>query len=209
MRESHSALRETIERSMKVEFEAELQELRRALDHLFAPKVPKKFARTQFVDVNAREDEEVELLTTGAGVTFPAQVLWPGYGRAAYMAFDWLRKAVRSLRQSPVRCTIEPGRVGLANLSFTSPEVTIRPIGARIADIPAEAALPDVLALLVKYRPEELEDSGLLARVLSAQEEVSKLMDRALAVLEPLQIQRQALDQFIWEQVREKAKKLP
>ncbi len=61
----------------------------------------------------------------------------------------------------------------------------------------------------MKYRPEELEDSGLLTRVLAAQEETSKLMDRALAALEPLQIQRQALDQFIWEQVQERAEKLP
>lgn len=194
--------------SVKVEFTVELKELRLALKHLFAPEVPKKYARSQFVDLNVRESE-VQLVTTGAELVFPAQVLRRGYGRVPYMAVDWLRKAVRSLSQSPVRCIVEPGRIGVANLSFTSPEVTIRPIGARIADIPAEAALPDVLALLVKYRPEELEDCGLLARVLAAQEETSKLMDRALAVLKPLEISREALDQFIREHVDERAKKLP
>ena len=193
---------------MIVEFHVELQELRLALKHLFAPKVPKKYARSQFVDMNARESE-VQLVTTGAELVFPAQVKQRGYGRVPYMAVDWLRKAVGSLSQSPVRCIIEPGRIRVANLSFSSPEVTIRPIGARIADIPAEAALPDVLALLVKYRPEELEDCGLLARVLAAQEQTSKLMDQALAVLKPLEISREALDQFIREQVEERAKKLP
>jgi len=124
------------------------------------------------------------------------------------MAVDWLRKAVRSLRQSLVRCTIEPGLIRVATLSFASPEVTIRPIGARIADIPAEAALPDVLALLVKYRPEELEDSGLLARVLAAQEQTSKIMDQALTVMGPLEIPREVLGRFIWVQVKRRAGKV-
>lgn len=79
----------------------ELHELRLALKYLFAPNVPKKYARPQFVDVNARESE-VELVTTGASVPFPAHVTRGGYGRAPYMAVDWLRRAVgRQLASKP------------------------------------------------------------------------------------------------------------
>lgn len=191
---------------MAIEFSVELKELKLALKYLFAPNVPKKYARSQFVDVNARESE-VQLVTTGAELVLPAQVTHRGYGRVPYMAVDWLRKAIRSLSRSPVRCIVEPGRIRVASLSFTSPEVTIRPIGARIADIPAEAALPDVLALLLKYHPEELEDSGLLTRVLAAQEQTSRLMDQALTVMGPLEIPRQVLGRFIWTQVKRRAGK--
>ncbi|MCI0721826.1 MAG: hypothetical protein L0338_23075 [Acidobacteria bacterium] len=193
---------------MKVEFDVELRELRLALKYLFAPKVPKKYARPQFVDFYVRESE-VQLVTTGADLVFPAQVIQGGYGRAPYMAIDWLRKVVGSLSRSPVLCTVEPGRIRVGNLSFTSPDVTILPLGARIADIPAEAGLADVLALLVKYRPEELEDSGLLARVLAAQEETSKLMDRAVAALKPLEISREELGRFVWTQIKVRVQKHP
>jgi hypothetical protein len=67
--------------------------------------------------------------------------------------------------------------------------------------------LPDVLALLVKFRTEELSDSGLLARVFAAQESASALFDRARKALTPLEIKREELSQFIWEQVKKRTQR--
>lgn len=80
----------------------------------------------------------------------------------------------------------------------------MRQIGARIADLPIDASLPDVLALLVKFRTEELSDSGLLARVLAAQEQTSALIDLAINALKSLDINREALNEFIYEQIKKR-----
>jgi hypothetical protein len=88
---------------------------------------------------------------------------------------------------------IETGSIKVESTVFSHPEISLRLIGARIADLPIDASLPDVLALSAQFRPEEIEDSGLLRKVLAAQEEASRLIDRAAAILEPLGIERAAL----------------
>jgi hypothetical protein len=109
------------------------------------------------------------------------------------------------LRQASVVVSIADGQVRVANLAFTHPDITIQQMSAGIADIPIDAPLPDVLELLVKFRPEEISDSGLSARVLAAQEEASALIDRAMKALAPLEIKREELSQFIMEQIKKRS----
>lgn len=157
--------------------------------------------QAEYVDINAR-DSEIELVSTSASSAFPAEVSSSGYARAPYLLFEWLSKAMKTLRQSSVRVSIVEGQVRAANLTFSHPEISLRLIGARIADLPMDAPLPDVLALLTRFRPEEIEDSGLLARVLAAQEQASVLIDQAMKILKPLEIKREAINQFLWEQIK-------
>ena len=82
---------------------------------------------------------------------------------------------------------------------------TIRPIGVRLADLPVNASLCDVLRLFLHFQTPELEDSGLLARVMEAQTEVADLIDRITVLLKPLGIEREAISQFVWEQIKEGA----
>ena len=92
-----------------------------------------------------------------------------------------------------------------ANLSFRPPHITIRPIGVRIADLPVNASLRDVLNLFLHFETPELEDSGLLPRVMEAQTKVADLIDRITVLLKPLGIEREAISQFVWEQIKESA----
>ena len=92
-------------------------------------------------------------------------------------------------------------------LTFSHPEISLRLIGARIADLPIDAPLPDVLALLVRFSPKEIEDSGLLATALAAQEEASRLIGEALRSLEPLGIERVALSKFVWDHIEGRARR--
>jgi len=161
-------------------------------------------AQAEFVDINAR-NSEIELVSTSVSSAFPAEVISSGYARAPYLVFEWFSKAVKTLRQPSVRIAIQEGQVKAASLTFTHPDISIRLIGARIADLPMDAPLPEVLALLVKFSPEELADSGLLARVLTAQEQTSALVDRAMGALAPLEIKRDALNEFIWQQIKKRA----
>ncbi len=164
-------------------------------------------SRADYVDVNAR-GAEVELLTTGSSVPLLAEVVREGYGRMPYLVFHRIAKAVKTLAQESLRCSIRSGQAKVASLTFSHPEITVRLIGSRIADLPIDAPLPDILALLVKFRFEELEDSGLLARVLAAQEQTSKVIDKALLALGPLDIQREELSRFLWDQIRKRVEAL-
>jgi hypothetical protein len=163
-----------------------------------------KKAQADFVDINARS-AEVELVATSVSSSFPAGVIRAGHARAPYLVFEWFSKAAKTLREASVHISILEGRVKVANLTFSHPDISIRLIGARIADLPFDAPLPDVLALLVKFRPEELSDSGLSARVLAAQEETAVLIDRAIQALGALEIKREALNEFIWQQIKKRA----
>jgi hypothetical protein len=63
------------------------------------------------------------------------------------------------------------------------------------------------LALQARFRPEEIEDSGLVAKVLEAQEQASKLIDQAFMSLEQLGVGRASLGAFVSEQIAARAQK--
>jgi hypothetical protein len=189
-----------------VELTVQTSEFSEALRFLRPARARGRKAQADFVDLNARAGE-VEIVAPGVSFSFPAQVIRAGYARVPYLTFEWFSKALKTLRQPSVEVAIYQGQVKAANLTFKHPDISVRLIGARIADLPIDAPLADVLALLVKFRPEELSDAGLLPRVLAAQETASELIDRAMKVLAPLGIKRDALGQFIMEQVKNRSEK--
>jgi hypothetical protein len=191
-----------------VEFMVESGEFSKALRYLRPARARGRKARADFVDLNARTGD-VEIVAPGVSFSLPSQVISAGYARVPYLTFEWFAKALGTIRQPSVVVWIADGQVRAENLTFTHPDISIRLMGARIADLPIDAPLPDVLALLVKFRPEELSDSGLLARVLAAQETVSELIDRAMKVLAPLETKHEELSQFIWEQIKKRNKQGP
>jgi len=185
-------------------FTVRLTDLNQAVKYLLAGRLLK--SRLEFVDLNARTSE-VELVTTSTSAAFPAVVSISGYARVPLQVFEGISRAVRMLGGDSAVVTVKPGEIRVASVVFSHPEIEIRLIGARTVDLPLDATLPDVLALLVQLRPEEIEDSGLLPRVLMAQEEASRLIDRAFDSLEPLGIERVALSQFVSEQIELRARK--
>jgi hypothetical protein len=120
--------------------------------------------------------------------------------------FERIARALRTLPDDSIDVSIERASMKMGTLVFSHPEISLRLIGARIADLPIDAPLPDVLALSVHFRPEEIEDSGLMARVLAAQEEATRLIDQALKLLEQLGIERTALSKFVSEQIEGRAR---
>ena len=103
---------------------------------------------------------------------------------------------------------ISEGRVKAGNLVFSHPDISTATHWSSNRDLPDRRHLTRyALALLVKYRPEELSDSGFSARVLAAQETASGLIDKAVKALGPLEIKREELSQFIMEQIRKRSQR--
>jgi len=189
-----------------VEFATQSTEFSEALRFLRPARARGRKAQADFVDMNAHAGE-IEIVAPGVSFTVPAEITREGYARAPYLVFEWFAKALGTLRQTSVVVRIAEGQIKVANLSFAHPDISVRLMGPRIADIPIDAPLPEVLALLVKFRSEEIGDSGLMARVLAAQETASELIDRAMKALAPLEINREELSQFIMGQIRKRSER--
>lgn len=170
-----------------VEFAAQSSGYFEALRFMRPGRARVRRARADFLDMNARAGE-VEIVGPGVSFSVPAGITRAGYACASYLVFEWFAKALGTVRQSSVVVWIADAQVRVANLTFTHPDIPIQRIGNRIADLPIDVSLAEVLVLLAQFRPEEISDSGLPARVMAAQETASALIDRAMKVLAPLEI---------------------
>ena len=184
-------LRSTEGATAAVEFSADLKKFNGAVKYLFAGKSGARQARVDFVDLNAIASQ-IEMVIPGASSACAAEIRSSGYARLPLPVFERIARALRTLPDDSIDVSIERASMKMGTLVFSHPEISLRLIGARIADLPIDAPLPDVLALSVHFRPEEIEDSGLMARVLAAQEEATRLIDQALKLLEQLGIERTA-----------------
>lgn len=189
-----------------IEFSAVLKEFNMAVKYLLAGTSHTEQDSLEMLDINVRA-AEVELVTAGVSSPFPAEVRRSGYARVPLLVFERISRAIRGLRNDSIRVSVEQGTIKVGKLSCSHPEIALRLIGARVADLPMDAALLDVLALQARFRPEELEDSGLLAKVLEAQEQASIMIDQAFVSLEPLGIERATLSMFVSEQIAARARK--
>jgi hypothetical protein len=189
-----------------IEFSADLKEFNKAVKYLLAGTSRTEQDSLEMVDLNARAPE-VELVTTGVSSPFPADVKSSGYARVPLPVFERISRAIRGLQDDSIQVLVQIGTIKVGKLSFLHPEISLRLIGARVADLPIDAPLPDVLALQARFRPEEIEDSGLVAKVLEAQEQASKLIDQAFMSLEQLGVGRASLGAFVSEQIAARAQK--
>ncbi len=189
------------ERTELVEFVVDLRELRAALKPLIAAKPPGKSALAEFVDLHA-ENGEVALTTTGATSGFSAVIKSPGYARVPFLVFERFSRTLAKLGEQTILVSIQPGLIRAANLTVRDAGISIRPIGTRIADLPIDASFGETLELLVRFSPEELEDSGLLARAMNAQQKAQELIEKATKDLEPLELTREDVSALVWDKIR-------
>lgn len=145
---------------MLVEFTVQLRELKEAFRPLLAAKPRGKKAHLEYVDITA-ESGEVTLVIAGASSAFPAEVKSGGYARVPLVFFERFSQVLRTLNQQAITVSIQSGQIKAGSMTFTNPGITTRLIGSRIADLPIDASLLDTLSLLVRFRQEELEESGL------------------------------------------------
>jgi hypothetical protein len=189
------------EAKTSVEFSADRKEFNEAVKCLIGGTSGTEQDRLEFADVNARTSE-VEFVATGVSSGFLADVRTTGYARVPLRLIERISRVIRTLGEDKIKVSIGTGVIKVASLVFSHPEISLRLIGARIADLPLDAALPDVLALSLRFRPEEIEDSGLLARVLAAEAEASKLIDQAYESLKFLDVDRALLSKLVAEQIK-------
>jgi hypothetical protein len=188
-----------------IEFFVKNKDFRQAVRLILAGR--KQFMDTDTADLNVRGDR-IELQSTGTSTDLPAEVVAAGYARVPLPTLKEVTRVARSFATTRIRVRIEPGKFRVESFSLSHRDIELRPIGARIADIPVNAPPADALALLKLYSADELADSGLAARVVEAQEFATSRINSAFNYLQELGVTRDEILQLVDQHVTSRAKVL-
>jgi hypothetical protein len=189
-----------------IDFSIESKDLLHALKPFFAGRARGKAATLDYIDITAKEDE-VEFVSTGMASSVGAEVVSSGCARVPYPIFEALFRKPEKYGVSRLAIHIENGQIKAGPTILNHPGVTIQAIGARIADLPIDASVVDTLGLSFRFNTNELADSGLDAKVRAAQQRADDLIDQATKLLEPLEINRDALTRFVFDQIKARQSK--
>jgi hypothetical protein len=96
----------------------------------------------------------------------------------------------------------------MESFTFSSPDIELKPIGIRGADLPVNAGPLDTLAVQKLYSAEELAESGLVTRILNARKKAGLAIDRATYELQEFGVPREAVRDLVDAQVAFHAKAL-
>jgi hypothetical protein len=113
----------------------------------------------------------------------PAAVTQAGSGRIPLPVLKNMKKVMASFKQDRLRVRIEDTKLRIQTFGFTHPDIELKKSGVRAVDLPMDAAVIDVLALMKLFSAEELGESGLAARVMEAQERAIQSIDSAHSYL--------------------------
>ncbi len=122
---------------------------------------------------------------------------WPGEVRVSGRQISNLWNLVPP--GDPVELSVYEDKLQIETLSIHC--VWQQKDAARIY-LPLDAPLPVILSAALKYTPEEITSSGLADVVRDAEEKRDELIDRAVKIIDPLDISCEELRRFVDEQVR-------
>jgi hypothetical protein len=189
-----------------IEFSIDRADLIQALKPFFGGRPRGKSAALDYVDIKA-EETEAEFITTGFSSSSKAEVTSSGCARLPFPLFETLFRNPQKLAWSSAgRLTIriKEGQIQAGPFTLDHRDVSIPAFNERIADLPSNASLADTLALNFRFTVKELGDSGLWDRAQAARQRTGELIDRASRILEPLEITRDDLLDFVYGQVMKK-----
>jgi hypothetical protein len=141
--------------------------------------------------------DDLELCSTGTSTHMNAQVIRAGNARVPLPVLRNIKKIAVSFTKDRLRVQIEAGRIKVESFSFSHPDVELKRIGTRMADLPVNAPVLDALAMQKLYSAEELAESGLAGRVLEAQERASSAIESAARSLQEFSVPREAVAELL------------
>lgn len=154
-------------------------ELLKALKSISKFIKPKKFPEALI----SFKDNLLIIEAGGVDVEVPAEGNWTGQARIQSSALITISKQMPT--DDPISIRVEANRLYISRFATLCiwKEKAIRNIV-----LPMDAPITMILSLALKYSQEEIENSGLMASLKLAEEKRDRLIDRALDVLQPLDL---------------------
>lgn len=134
------------------------------------------------VDMTA-ERSTLLVVVTGRSIEVPIEPRESGSFSIPIPVLFKLKKISRTYNEQTFRVRVSKGRFRLQNMNISNPEIKPRTITRRIIEMPDDARPRDLLSLPLLFSVEEIEDCGLGAKVLEAQENLRKDIEYAAAQL--------------------------
>lgn len=187
-----------------VQFSVELKELRTRIKPFATGKSRDGPSKTDYVDL-AVGHGELALTTTGFSTVLPVEVKSPGYARVPYPLFEVVIRKPEALGEKSIAFEIQPGKMKAGPLRFNNPGITLQSLGTRLTDLPLGASLADTLELSLRFSHDDLLSSGLWDTVAAAQERAKGLVEKAVEILEPLEITRDDVNRLVWDRIKHRS----
>ena len=156
----------------KCEFDRALRQILQGRKDTLGDVVDMTADRSTLTVVATGRSIEVPIKTEVIGsVTIPIKVVFSA------------KRISENYKDERLRLRISDGKFCIQNTSISNPGIAMKRIARRIIDIPDDARPMDILALRHVFSVDEIEDSGLHARVLDAQSKLTRSMESASMTL--------------------------
>ena len=188
-----------------IEFTVVAKDFKKAISLILA-------GRKEHMDTDTAEFRAVanllELSSVGTDTQVDAEVAQAGYARVPLPVLKNVKKLAASYKEPRLRIRIDEGRFRIETFSLANPGIELKPMGAKMADLPVDAGFLDTLALVKLFSAQEIAESGLAARVLDAQEKAAAAIEGATQWLSTFEIRREEVRRLLDAQLGKRASEL-
>jgi hypothetical protein len=158
----------------------------------------------ELVDMTA-ERSTLRVTVTGRSIEIPIEAQERGRATISMGVLFKLNRVTGSYLEDAMRIRVSEGKIHIRGASISDPGIRVRPVDSRVVYIPKNANRRDLVALPMIYSLDELEDCGLLGRVLNSQREMGEALDSAFAILSEYGFDRDELGAIGKRKVRARA----
>lgn len=188
-----------------VEFVVDAKAFKKAIQQILVGR--REYLHKDTADLIAVADS-LALCSTGTSAEIDAVVVQAGLGRVTLPVLHNIRKVAPTFSFPRLHVEIGVGRIKIASYTLSHPDIELKPISARTADLPINATVIDALAMQKLYSAEEIVESGLAARVLDAQKKARRAISDAEYALHSFGVPREAIRDLVEAHIALHAKAL-
>jgi hypothetical protein len=160
-----------------------------------------KTGSNETVDLTITQNT-LTVVITGRSIELPVETGEIGSASLPASVLQGVKRVLRTYQEDSFRIRVFPGKLKLQGYTITEPRITLRNVGKRIIDIPADALDLDLLSIPLLFTREEIEESALSAKVLDAQHRLSLSMESATHSLNAVGVTHQEIRDIVTTKIR-------
>jgi hypothetical protein len=139
---------------------------------------------------------------TGRSIEVPIDAQERGHVTVSIAVLFKLNRVTATSQDSLLRIRVTEGKFHIRGASIKDPEIQLRSAVHRVIRIPKDATPLDIVALPMAFSLDEIEDSGLLGKVLNAQRAMGEALDSACNALRVYGFERNELGAIAGQKVK-------
>lgn len=185
-----------------LDFVVDVKEWKKTLKLLFSGRSRKS---EDFADFHL-EGDLLTIASTGTETEIPVQSATPGNARLPLKVLLKVEPLLTSFKKRELHVRVDAGQLRIESFNLTDRTIELRDRKRGPLDLPVNVSLLETLAAGLAYPADEIEASGLKARIAAARRTMEDAIDKAAGALKSLEIPRAAIAHLVNQQVAHRAK---